>query len=203
MQTKHATPQKRRRTAWLTALMFGLLALGLAGCDDMRNQPRYEPLEVSTFFSDQRASRPLPAGAVPQGLDLENEYLYSGFSEEGELVESYPFEITRSVLERGRERYDIYCAPCHGLDGYGEGIIVQRGFAQPASLHSNRLRSSPAGHFYDVITNGYGQMYSYAFRVAPEDRWAITAYIRALQLSQGARPEDVPSNELQRLEAQP
>ncbi|MDW8167442.1 MAG: cytochrome c [Acidobacteriota bacterium] len=127
-----------------------------------------------------------------------DEHLYTG-KVRGQLAETFPFPITRSILERGRERYDIFCAPCHGRDGYGEGMIVQRGFRQPSSFHTDRLRQAPVGYFFDVITNGFGTMYSYASRIPPEDRWAIVAYIRALQLSQNARLQDVPPAERRRL----
>ncbi len=108
---------------------------------------------------------------------------------------SFPFPVTKVVLERGKERYDIYCAPCHGRTGTGDGMVVRRGFSQPPTFHQTRLREAPVGHYFDVITNGYGAMYPYAARVSPEDRWAITAYIRALQLSQNAKISDVPAGE--------
>lgn len=111
------------------------------------------------------------------------------------MLQTVPFEVDRAVLERGQERYDIFCAPCHGLDGYGQGMIVQRGFSAPPSLHASRLLQQPDGYFFDVITNGFGRMYSYAYRVPPDDRWAIVAYIRALQLSQNASPADVPPDQ--------
>jgi mono/diheme cytochrome c family protein len=117
----------------------------------------------------------------------------------GVPVSAFPFPITRQVLERGRERYNIYCTPCHGYTGEGRGMIVQRGFPQPPSYHTDRLRQAPVGHLYDVISNGYGAMYSYAARISPEDRWAIVAYIRALQLSQHATADDVPEAERTKL----
>jgi mono/diheme cytochrome c family protein len=119
------------------------------------------------------------------------------------LVITFPMQITSQVLDRGRERYDIYCSPCHGATGDGKGIVVRRGFPAPPSYHIPRLRNAPAGHFFDVMTRGYGVMYSYASRVTPEDRWAITAYIRALQLSQDATLSDVPANEIARLKNSP
>lgn len=193
-------PGCQRSASWGRAGLLAGLLFVLAGCADMQNQPRYEPLEASDFFPDQRASRPLVDGVVPRGVADQYEAPFTGRGEGGELLDSYPFEITQEVLERGQERYDIYCAPCHGLDGYGEGIIVQRGFPQPQSFHQDRLREAPAAYYYDVITNGFGRMYSYAYRVKPDDRWAITAYIRALQLSQNATENEVPPEELPGLE---
>jgi mono/diheme cytochrome c family protein len=124
----------------------------------------------------------------------------TGRTPENLLVEDMPVEITLEMLERGQERYNIYCAPCHGIDGYGEGMIVQRGFPQPQSFHTDRLRGAPDGYFYDVITNGFGRMFAYSYRVQPADRWAIVAYIRAMQLSQFATPQDVPADQRQQLE---
>ncbi|RPI21366.1 MAG: cytochrome c [Chloroflexota bacterium] len=172
----------------------------LAACsNDMADQPRYDPLEPNEFFPDRRSARPLPEEAVPFSQVVEDPFFYTGRSEDGELVDAFPFEVTAEVLERGRERYDIYCSPCHGLDGYGQGMIVQRGFSPPPSFHIDRLREAPAGYFFEVITNGFGQMYSYDYPVEPADRWAITAYIRALQLSQNAQAEDLPPEAIQQL----
>lgn len=164
----------------------------------MHDQPRYEPLEGSSFFADQRSARPLVEGTVPRGFLRTDEQLYTGKSG-GQPVDTFPFPITKQVLERGRERYNIYCSVCHGRDGTGNGMIVQRGFTHPPSFHIDRLRQAPVGHFFNVMTNGIGAMYSYASRVRPEDRWAIAAYIRALQLSQNATLDDVPPQERQRL----
>jgi hypothetical protein len=174
--------QGRSFPVWL--IFLAGLFFFQSGCDNMRNQHRYDPLEPSTFFQDERSARPLVPGVVPRGsMDMEDEF-YSGRDEEGALIEDIPIPIDLALLERGRDRYDIYCSPCHGLDGYGEGMIVQRGFPAPQSFHSDRLRQAPDGYFYDVITNGFGRMFDYSYRIQPEDRWAITAYIRALQLSQ-------------------
>lgn len=185
--------------------MAGRLALAAlmllpAACEDMSRQPRYENLEASRFFPDGRSARLPPPGAVARGSLGENQEAATGRTQDGELVEEIPIEVTLEVLERGRERYDIYCAPCHGLDGYGEGMIVQRGFPAPQSLHIDRLRQAPSGYYFDVITNGFGRMYAYAYRIAPQDRWAVTAYIRALQLSQFATEQEVPPEALPQLE---
>jgi hypothetical protein len=158
----------------------------------MFNQPMSKPLRASDFFQDNHmASRPLVPHTIARG-HLENDGAFYTGKIGTNLVEVFPFPVTREVLERGRERFDIYCAPCHGRTGDGNGMIVQRGFPVPPSYHIERLRTAPVGHFVDVITMGYGVMYSYAERVEPPDRWAIAAYIRALQKSHDARLEDVP-----------
>jgi mono/diheme cytochrome c family protein len=163
------------------------LSAGLAGCErnDMHNQPRHEPMEVSAFFDDGQSSRPIVAGTVARGQLMSVDMRYAGPRPEGaEAPDTFPFEITKADLKRGKQRFDIYCSVCHGATGDGDGMIVQRGFAKPPSFHEQRLKDAPAGHFFDVITNGWGAMYSYNDRVFPEDRWRIAAYIRVLQLSQ-------------------
>ncbi len=180
---------------------MALSAVVVAACRlDMHVQPRYNPLQPSTFFPDGRSERPVVPGTVARGHARTDELLYTG-RVNAVLADTFPFPITRQDLERGRERYNIYCSPCHDYTGSGRGMIVQRGFKQPPSYHIERLRQSPVGHFFEVITNGYGSMYSYASRVSPEDRWRIAAYIRALQLSQHATLNDVPEAERQRLAA--
>ena len=165
---------------------------------DMHTQPKYKPLEQSSFFEDGRSARPVVAGTVARGHLRIDEHLYAGRIN-GALADTFPFPITRQDLERGRERYNIYCSPCHDYTGGGHGMIVQRGFPPPPSYHIDRLRQAPVGHFFEVMTKGYGTMFSYADRVSPEDRWRIAAYIRALQLSQGATINDVPPEERQQL----
>jgi mono/diheme cytochrome c family protein len=167
----------------------------------MHVQPKYKPLAQSDFFGDGRAARPMVAGTVARGQLRLDDHLYTG-KVDGKLVTAFPFPITRADLERGRERYNIYCTPCHDATGHGRGMIVLRGFPPPPSYHIQRLREAPVGHFFDVITNGLGNMYSYATRVTPEDRWRIVAYIRALQLSQAAALSDVPAAERAELEGQ-
>ncbi len=168
----------------------------------MYNQPKAKTYSENEFFRDGTSARPLPPHTVQYRHARENEAFYTGLTN-GVLVAQLPapLKLTPALLERGRERFDIYCAVCHGANGDGHGEIVQRGFPAPPTYHSARLRQAPIGHFYDVITNGYGVMYSYASRVEPSDRWAIAAYIRALQLSQGAGPGDVPPDEQSKLEA--
>lgn len=165
----------------------------------MHVQPKYKPYEPSSFFDDGRSERPVVPGTVARGHLEIDEHLYQG-KINGALAETFPFPITRQDLERGRERYNIYCAPCHDYVGSGHGMIVQRGFPPPPSYHIDRLRQAPVGHFFDVMTNGYGAMYSYASRVTPEDRWRIAAYIRALQLSQKASLADAPQAEQRQLQ---
>jgi hypothetical protein len=168
----------------------------------MHDQPRYKPLGPSDFFTDGRSARALVPGTVAQGDLREDTLLYTGRSGDAP-ANVFPFPVTRQVLQRGRERYEIFCTPCHGRTGDGRGIIVERGFRQPPSFHEDRLRQAPPGHFFDVISNGYGAMIDYASRVSAHDRWAITAYLRALQLSQNATLADVPEAERARLKAAP
>jgi mono/diheme cytochrome c family protein len=185
---------------WLAAVGIAAVLL-LAGCQqDMAQQPRVKPLSASDFFKDGRGSRPPVPGTVARGQLREDEHLYTG-KVGGQLAETFPFAITRADLERGRERYNIYCTPCHGYAGDGRGMIVQRGLKAPPSFHIERLQKSPPGHFFDVTSNGLGAMQDYAAQIAPEDRWRIAAYIRALQLSQNATLADAPAAERQKLEA--
>ncbi len=176
-----------------------LALLGLACRQDMHDQPRFEPLEKSSFFADGRASRPRVAGVVARGERELDPHLELGRAD-GEFATTFPRPVTRATLERGRERYDIFCAPCHDRAGTGEGIAVLRGLKQPASLHVERLRAAPPGYFFDVITRGFGAMSDLADRIDPSDRWAIVAYVRALQHSQNATLADVPAEERERLE---
>lgn len=189
---------------FLNPLLFMSLfvALLLSGCSwqqQMAFQPRYDPLEKSEFFDDGLSARQMVPNTVARGQLQDDEHLYSG-RVNGEIAETFPFAITQEVLERGQERYNIYCAPCHSQTGDGNGMIVQRGFPAPTSFHTQRLREAAPGYYFDVMTNGFGVMYNYASRVKPEDRWAIAAYIQALQLSQNATLDDVPAEERPKLE---
>jgi cytochrome c553 len=167
----------------------------------MFQQPHERPLERSEFFQDNHmASRPPVPHTVARGQLHEDSVFYTGRIGTN-LVETFPFAITRDVLERGRQRFEIDCAPCHGRTGEGNGMIVQRGFPAPPSYHIDRLRQAPAGYFFDVMTRGYGVMFPYAVRVQPSDRWAIAAYIRALQLSRNARVADLSAQDRAQLEA--
>jgi len=169
------------------------LAAGAACRQDMHDQPKLKAYGASDFFADGRAMRPIPEHAVARGYLEEDELLYTG-KVNGELADQFPFPITRQVLDRGRERFNIYCSPCHGTSGLGNGMVVQRGFKPPQSYHADAVRNQPAGFYFDVMTNGFGAMPDYRAQVAPEDRWAIAAYIRALQLSQHATVDDVPAD---------
>jgi hypothetical protein len=181
------------------SVCLGVIAMLLFGCRlDMHLQPKYLPYAKTDFFADGRSERQPVPGTVARGQLRVDELFYTG-RENGVVVDKFPFPITRADLERGRERYDIYCTPCHDYTGSGRGMIVQRGFPQPPSYHIQRLREAPVGHFYEVITNGFGAMYSYAARIEPADRWRIAAYIRVLQLSQNAKIDDVPESERQDL----
>jgi mono/diheme cytochrome c family protein len=187
-----------RVLALLTALAFAAAAVGCRR--DMFQQPYSKPLAPNNFFQDNHmASRPLVPHTVARGhLDADQAF-YAGKIGTN-LVDTFPIPINRATLERGRERFEIYCTPCHGRTGAGNGMIVMRGFPPPPSFHIDRLREAPAGHFFDVITQGYGVMYSYAQRVRPEDRWAIAAYIRVLQQSQNSTLAQVPDGERAALE---
>ncbi|MBP7571162.1 MAG: cytochrome c [Acidobacteria bacterium] len=164
----------------------------------MHDQPKYTPLRQSDFFADGRAARPLVEGTVARGLLNEDELLISGKTD-GKLATEFPFPVTAEVVARGRERYDVFCSPCHDRTGAGNGMIVRRGYRAPPSFHQDRLRQAPPGHFVDVMTNGFGAMPDYRSQVPPRDRWAITAYIRALQLSANATLSEVPPAEREKL----
>ena len=187
----------------MRSLFLILIVCAIAiGCDrdDMHNGARLKPYEASEFFADAASARPLVEGTVPRGQVIDPTQAGSG-RVNGQLVDTFPFEVTRQVLLRGQERFMIYCAPCHSATGDGDGMIVRRGFTRPPSFHLQRLREAPAGHFVDVMTNGYGAMYSYSERVSVEDRWKIAAYIRVLQLSQSADPSQLPPEDQQKLAA--
>ena len=175
---------------------LGLLAvLALAGCrQDMHDQPRFKPLAKSDFYADLRSARAPVEGTVARGQLHEDAYFYTGKmgSNPGDYL---PFAANEAVLARGRERFNIYCAPCHSQLGDGNGVIVQRGYRRPPSYHTERLRKAPLGYFFDVMTNGFGAMPDYAMQISARDRWNIVAYIRALQLSQNASAADVPAGQ--------
>jgi mono/diheme cytochrome c family protein len=179
------------------------MMLALAGCrDDMHNQPRYKPLAQSEFFSDHRAARPSIDGTVARGHLRIDTARYTG-KFDGEDIDQFPIPIARADIERGRERFNVYCTPCHGRLGDGNGMVVLRGYRQAASYYSDKLMKAPVGHFFDVMTNGFGAMPSYASRVEPDDRWRIVAYIRVLQLSESAKLTDVPTDQRQNLQVEP
>jgi hypothetical protein len=187
--------------AGLLAACGGLAVfLFLAGCrQDMHDQPRYEALESSAFFPDGRSVRPQVRGTVARGEVESGTVLLTGRAD-GALTPDLPLPLTRELLSRGRQRFEIFCTPCHGQLGDGNGIVTQRGFRHPPSYHSERLRGVPVGHFFDVITRGFGAMTDFSDRIPPEDRWAIAAYIRALQYSRQAKLEDLPADMRRELE---
>jgi cytochrome c len=168
----------------------------------MHNQPRYKPLAGTDFFGDGRSARPPVEGTVARGHLRIDTARYTGKIDDQD-VETFPFPITRADLVRGQERFNIYCSPCHSRVGDGNGMVVRRGFRQAASYHSEKLLKAPVGHFFDVMTNGFGAMPSYASRVEPDDRWRIAAYIRVLQFSQSAGLEDVPADQRSELDKNP
>ena len=191
----------RRDAGWLAAaLLFGLAT---AACrQDMHNQPKYIPLRDSDFFANGSSARPLPPDTVARGTLEDDAAFYTGKVNGVEITE-LPIPLTQQVLDRGEQRYDIYCSPCHDRTGSGEGMIVRRGYKQPPSYHIDRLRQAPIGHFFDVMTNGFGAMPDYRAQIQPRDRWAIAAYIRALQLSQHASASDVPAEDRAKLSQPP
>lgn len=183
-----------------TLFALPLLAASVACRQDMHDQPRYRPLAASSFFPDGRSARPLVDGTVARGKLKTDTRLHKGKDGDA-FVTQIPLPVTRQLLARGQDRYNIYCTPCHSAIGDGEGMVVKRGFKHPPSYHIDRLRNQPVGYFYDVIANGFGAMPSYASRIPVEDRWAIVSYVRALQLSQNATIEDVPPAERASLDA--
>jgi mono/diheme cytochrome c family protein len=209
------------------AIAMSLFALS-AGCrQDMQDQPRYKPLAASSFFIDGRSARPIPPGAVARDALNATDMVHTGWANgitsatprttQPGAVESFgqpvpgavryadtiPLPLNQALLERGRERFDIYCSPCHGYLGDGDGMVARRGFKIPPSLHHDRVRYAPPGYLFQVITNGYGGMGDYANQIPVEDRWAIVAYLRALELSRNATLADVPAPDRTRLEARP
>jgi mono/diheme cytochrome c family protein len=201
----------------LWSAIIGVLLLSVGCRYDMQDQPRYKPYKESQFFGDKRASRDLPEGTVARGLLRENKALYTGKKEVTgtvaattavdasgntvitsfpDAIEEFPVPVTKELIDRGEQRYKVFCTVCHGPTGNGDGMIVRRGFTKPPTYNDDRLRNAPVGHFFDVITNGYGRMNGYASQVPVADRWAIVAYIRTLQISQnpnGAQTSATPA----------
>jgi cytochrome c5 len=197
---KPAVYRRRYSRLYLSSVAYWLLPILLfAGCQqEMADQPRYDPLAKSDFFGDGRSARPAVEGTVARGMLNGDEQFYTG-KVAGKPANAIPFAVTREVLARGRERYDIFCSPCHDRVGTGQGMIVRRGFRAPPSLHIDRLRQAAPGHFFDVATQGFGAMPDYAEQIPPGDRWAIVAYVRALQLSQRASLAELPEEERRKL----
>ena len=201
-----------RASRWLKqgALLSLLLLPGCELRQAMYNQPKYKALAASTFFADGRASRNPVAGTIARGQLRLDRHLYEGKADTG-LATTLPMPLTKELLERGHQRFDIYCSPCHDRTGRGNGMVVQRGLKRPPSFQQDRapgnapgdginLRTAPVGYFFDVMTNGFGVMYSYASRITPEDRWAIAAYIRTLQFSQNASFDQLPTEDQRQLQ---
>jgi len=176
------------------AVVIAAACVALVGCrQDMHDAPSYDPLQGTNFFANGAASRPLVANTVARGQLRADEHLYTG-KINGQVATEFPMPVTKAVLDRGQERFNVYCSPCHGRTGEGNGMIVQRGFRQPPSYHDERLRNAPVGYFFDVMTNGFGAMQDYSAQVTVPDRWAIAAYIRVLQVSRSATVNDVPAD---------
>jgi mono/diheme cytochrome c family protein len=192
--------EQRLGTTMLVARKFGVMSamaatLVLAGCrQDMHNQPKFIPQRGTAFFADGRSARPQVENTVGRDQMHEDAYFYTGL-QGGKEGDGLPIPLTEATIARGQERYNVYCTPCHSRVGNGAGMIVQRGYRPAGNFHTDRLRNAPLGHFFSVITNGYGAMPDYSAQLTPEDRWAVAAYVRALQLSQNAKQADVASGQ--------
>ena len=183
-------------------LLLALGGFGALGCrQDMHDQPKLKPYRGSTFFADGSGMRAFPVNTVARGTLREDTHFFTGRLADGSMATELPMPMTRTLLKRGQERFKIYCTPCHGQVGEGRGMVVRRGYKQPVSYHEERLRQVPIGYFFDVMTNGFAVMPSYAAQIPPEDRWAIAAYIRALQLSQHVEAASLTPEQLAALDA--
>jgi cbb3-type cytochrome c oxidase subunit III len=190
----------RNKTSLVTLVLVCLGGFGLAGCNytlrqDMANQPRENPLSPSHFYADGRSARPIVENTVMRGALEEDALVVPKDSN------AFPLPLTKELLQRGQERYGIFCQPCHGMQGDGQGMVAMRGMKHPPSFHQDRLRAEPNGYIYDVVTNGFGAMYSYSAQIPPRDRWAIVAYLRALQLSRNAPVNELPAGLKEKLMA--
>ena len=182
-------------------MLTSVAIFAIAGCrQQMADQPHQRPLEPSNFFDDGMASRPVEPGTVARAGKEQNGLRFPS-KVDGKLVDTFPFEVTMEVLARGQERYEIFCSPCHDRLGTGQGMIVRRGFTPARSFHDPRLRDAPAGHFFEVMTQGFGQMPSYANQLSEQDHWAVIAYIRALQLSRNVRLDQLPPEDRAKMKA--
>ncbi len=190
----------KSRTSFVIALVLAICGMGLVGCgyslrQDMANQPRQNPQSPSSFFADGRSERPLIENTVVRGEIASTELILPKDSN------AFPLPLTLELLQRGQERYAIFCTPCHGLQGNGLGMVAVRGMKHPPSFHQERLWQEPNGYLYDVVTNGFGAMYGYSAQIPPRDRWAIIAYVRALQLSRNAHLADLPADLREKLKS--
>jgi mono/diheme cytochrome c family protein len=184
-----------------SSAVFAFIVVISSACrQDMHDQPKYVPLRASAFFDDGRSARPVVAGTVARGQLRDDSLMHTG-KIGGADATIFPFQVDARVMARGQERFNIFCSPCHGRTGQGDGMVVQRGYRRPPSYHQDRLRDAAVGHFFDVMTNGFGAMPDYAAQIKAEDRWAIAAYIRALQLSEHATLADVPAADREALDA--
>ncbi len=206
----------KKRTVIFAFCLLPFAFLSSACREDMQNQPKYKPYRASAFFKDGQSGRQPVEGTVARG-QLKDDALFftgktpqtgSGSQSQGDTASefpgftaTFPFAVTEEILQRGQERYNIYCSVCHDRTGYGEGMVVLRGYKKPPSFHIDRLRQAPVGYLYDVITNGFGAMPDYAAQIQAKDRWAIVAYLRALQLSQNTKVDALPADERQKLES--
>jgi mono/diheme cytochrome c family protein len=194
--------ERRPARAVAAGLAAAASLLLFAGCrQDMHDQPRVDPLAESRFFADGSGARPLPANTVARGELRADTAFYTGQAADGSLLTAPPMPVTRELLVRGRERYDIFCSPCHGRTAEGTGMVVQRGYKKPSSFHVDRLRQAPVAYFYFVMSNGFGVMPSYAAQIPAADRWAIAAYIRTLQLAHHYDAAQLTADERARLDA--
>ncbi|HEY1251157.1 MAG TPA: cytochrome c [Thermoanaerobaculia bacterium] len=193
-----------RRAQGIPTLLALAAVLAVAGCrQEMYDQPKYKDLRRSEFFGDKRQARPVPDGTVARGFLRADSRVFDGRDPSGALVTAFPLAVDQALLLRGRQRYDIFCSPCHDRVGTGDGMVVRRGYRPPPSFHIPRLREAPVGHLYDVISNGFGAMPDYSTQIDVPDRWAIVAYVRALQLSENAPAAELPPAERAQLESAP
>jgi mono/diheme cytochrome c family protein len=184
-------------------LALTVVVLSATGCrQDMHDQPKFKPLAENPFFEDRRSARPRVPGTVARGHLAEDDALHTG-KVEGRPIDRLPVPLTAALVQRGRERFEAFCAPCHGRTGLGDGLVTQRGFKKPDSFHIDRLRGMPTGYYFDVMTNGFGAMSDYAAQIPVGDRWAVVAYVRALQLSQNAGLDDVAADRRAELDQNP
>ena len=190
---------RRSVSGRLAATCLLVAAISAGGCrQDMHNAPRVDPYEETDAFPDGRGMRPLVEGTVARGTLQDDQAFYTGKNGPAD-ADALPFALTAEVLDRGENRFNIYCTPCHGLSGQGDGMIVRRGYRAPPSFHTDRMQQMAIGHFYDVMTNGFGAMPDYRAQISPRDRWAIAAYVRALQLSQHASAAELSAEERAKL----
>jgi mono/diheme cytochrome c family protein len=195
-ETTNLRGGKRIQRSGIRFAAILLAALAFGGCrQDMQDQPKFIPLRPSNFFGDGRSERPLIDGTIARGHLDDDLALYTGKGPDGKPLDTFPFPVTKDVVARGQDRFNIYCSPCHGRTGYGDGMVVRRGYRHPPSYHTDQIRKLANGYIFDVITNGFGAMPDYAAQVPVRDRWAIVSYVRALQLSENATVNDVPAED--------